>query len=315
MSITPGYKSKRRVLQLALKRPADAPGIDYIAAGVTPLAMQTKGLTTTVWETEQISRDLDDGLNGGQQVIHFGEMIGISGSVEMTGSGSANTPAAWNALLQMSGYDVNTSVSTEVSHKRILQAANEVDGTLYFRWEGMYHILLAGKTTITTSAKIGEIGMLNFEAKGIYGGTVEGQIPSSDFSAFVQPKPISNTNTAFSLDGQTLNMIEFEMAQNNTIEYDEGTELKQIFIDDWAAEGKVIIEKPALSTFDPIAIARASALIPYAFTHGIAAGEIFEQTCSGAQILSVAPGEYKGKSTWQLGLREIRGHDSIITTR
>lgn len=315
MSITPGYKSKRRFMQVGLKRPEDAKGLDYIAEGVTPLAMQTKGLTTTSWETEQISRDLDNGQNGAQPVIHTGEMISVSGAIEMAGSGAANTPAAWASIIQMSGYDVVTDVITEVSHNRILDAASEVDGTIYFRWEGMYHILLAAKVSLGVSAKIGEIGYLNFEAKGIYGGTLEGAMPTGNFSAFIKPVQVSTANTSFSLDGQLLNMFEFEMSQNNEIEVDEGSELKQIFINDWSEEGKVIIEQPALSTFDPFAIARANTILPFEFVQGVTAGNIFKQSSTGVQIMSVDPGEQKGKSTWELGLRVVTGHNSIITTQ
>jgi hypothetical protein len=104
------------------------------------------------------------------------------------------------------------------------------------------------------------------------------------------------------------------MASNTTIEYDEGTELKQIFISDWAEEGKVVIEAPDLSTFDPFAIARSNVLLPYEFIHGLSAGNIVKCASTGVQIMSVKPGEYKGKKTWELGLRVISGHDSKITT-
>jgi hypothetical protein len=315
MSITPGFKAKRKLIIVALKRPADTKGEDYIAAGAPAIAMQTKGVSVDPWITEQISRDLDDGLNGAQPVIHTGEMITVSGAIEMAGSGVANTPVAYAPLIEMSGFDVNVAVPTEVSHKRILTAADETDGTVYFHWEGEYHILLAGKTTLTTAAKIGEIGYINFEAKGIYGGTVEGAIPAADFSAFTVPQELSKQNTSFSLDGQLFNMIEFEMAQNNTIEYDEGTEQEQIFIDDWAPEGKVVIEKPNLSTFDPFAIARTNIFVPYEFIQGLSAGKIFKQASSGVQIMSIKPGEHKGKATYELTLREIRGNDSVLTTQ
>lgn len=314
MSITPGYKAKRKFMQVALKRVADTKGADYIAAGATAVGIQTKGLGTDPWITEQISRDLDDGRNGGQQVIHVGDMIKINGAIELAGSGAANTPVAYAPIIEMSGHDVKTTVATEVSYNRILTAANETDGTIYFFWEGMYHVLLAGKCSNTISAKIGDLGYLNFEAQGIYGGTLEGAIPASDFSAFVLPIPISQANTSFSLDGDVYNMIEYEMAQNNAIEYDEGTELKQIFINDWAEEGKVIIEAPTLGTFDPFAIARANALVPFEFIHGTVSGNIVKQASTGAQILTVKPGEYKGKQTWELGLRVVRGNDSVLTT-
>ncbi|WP_416305214.1 hypothetical protein [Neptunicella sp. SCSIO 80796] len=316
MSITPGYKFKRKFIAIAIKRAEDDKGIDYIAAGATALAMLTKGVACDPWQTEQVSRELDNGTNGAKPVIHTGDKISVTGAVEMAGAGSVNTPVAYAPLLQMSGYDIKTDVATEVSHNRILNAANELDGTIYFYWEGMYHILLAGKCTLTTAGKIGELGYLNFEAKGIYGGTLAGAIPTdADFGAFVQPVEWSKANTTFVLDGQNLNMVEFESALNNAIEHDEGTEQNQIFINDWNEEGKFIIEAPALGTFDPFAIAKAGTLLPYSLTHGTVTGNIFKQASSGIQLMNPVPAEYKGKQAWDIPFKVIGGHETIITTQ
>ena len=70
-----------------------------------------------------------------------------------------------------------------------------------------------------------------------------------------------------------------------------------------------------LSTFDPFAIARTNTFMPYEFIHGLAAGNVFKQASAAVQIMNVKPGEYKGKATYELTLREIRGNDSIITTQ
>ncbi|MGQ8367138.1 hypothetical protein [Glaciecola sp. 1036] len=314
MSITPGYKSKRRFMQLALRRPEDSVGEDYISNGATPLAMQTKGLGVEPWITEQVTRDLDDGKNGAQPVIHTGEMIKISGAFEMAGSGTANTPVAFAAMLQMAGMDQVTQAD-KVVHSRILNAASETDGTIYFWWEGMYHILLAGKASLSIAAKVGEIGYINFEAQGVYGGTLSGSIPQGDFSAFTLPEEFSKQNTSFSLDGQALNCTSFEMAQNNSIELDEGTEVKQIFIDDWDEEVKVTVETPELATFDPFAIARSNTFVPLEFTQGITAGRIFKVASTAAQIITITPGEHKGKATWELTMKAIRGNDCVLTTQ
>jgi len=316
MSITPGYKFKRKFMAVAIKRAEDDKGVDYIAEGATAIAMLTKGLACDPWKTEQISRELDNGTNGAKPVIHTGDMITVTGSVEMAGSGTANTPVAYAPLFDMAGYNTDVDTVTEVSHKRILTAADELDGTIYFYWEGMYHILLAGKSTLTTAGKIGELGYLNFEATGIYGGTVAGAIPTgTDFGAFVQPVEWSKANTTFVLDGQNLNMVEFESALNNAIEHDEGTELNQIFLNDWNEEGKFIIEAPALGTFDPFAIAKAGTLLPYSLTHGTSAGNIFKQASSGIQLMNPQPAEYKGKQAWDIPFKVIGGHETVYTTQ
>lgn len=314
MSLTPGYKSKRRLLMVAIKREADAVGTDYIANGATPMAMMTKGLSVDPLITEQISRDLDTGENGGQRVIHTGEMIKVSGAVELAGSGAVNAPVAYAPLYQMAGHDVNTDVATEVSYNRILSLSDEVDGVMYFYWEGKYHILLSGKASLSTSAKIGELAYENFEATGIYGGTLKSAIPTADFSAFSSPLPVSTANTEFVLDGQNLNLVEFEEAQNNSVEYDEGTELKRMFIDDWNIEGRVLIEAADLDLFDPYAILLGNALLPYTFTHGLTDGAITKKESTGMQFLTVKPGEHKGKEMYDITYRVVRGHDTKHTS-
>ena len=301
---------------LALKREADIQGTDYIAAGATPQAILTSGLTVKPLETEQISRDLDDGLNGGQPVIHINEMISISAPFELAGSGTPDTPAAWAGLLQLSAKTSDVANdSSKVTHSRIQNASLEVDGTVYFYWEGMYHILLAGKASMSFAGKTGELFKGTAEIKGIYGGTLAGTPPTPDFSAFEKPLPFSSANTTFTFDSQALNLYEYELSGNEKIEYDEGTEKKQIFIEDWNEEGKWLIEAPELGTFDPFAILLAGTILPYELTHGTTPGAIFAQSSTGVQLLTIEPGEYKGKKCWSVSYRVIRGHDSVTETR
>tara|TARA_B100002003_G_scaffold40147_1_gene35658 strand:+ start:1693 stop:2637 length:945 start_codon:yes stop_codon:yes gene_type:complete len=313
MSITPGYKDKRKFIMMALKRPEDTKGTDYIANGATPVAILTTGLTVDPYQSEQITRDLDDGNSGGQPVIQTGEKITITAPVEWAGSGTNVTPAAWSPLVQLAARDETVNAS-DVTHNRILNASNELDGTVYFYWEGMWHILLAGKASLTISGKIGEIPKISAEIQGIYGDTVEGTPPTPNFGAFQKPLPFSQANTTFTLDGQALNLYEYELADNNSIEHDEGTEVNQIYIDDWSEEGKFIIEAPALSTFDPFALIRAASVMPFEITHGIAAGEIVKQASTGIQLLTIQPSPQKGKQCWDIGFRVIRGNDSVLTT-
>lgn len=313
MSITPGYKDRRKFIMMALKRPEDTKGTDYIANGATPLAMLTTGLAVNPYESEQVTRDLDDGLSGGQPVIQTGEKISVTAPVEWAGSGTATTPAAWSALVQLAARDETVNAS-DVTHSRILNATNELDGTVYFYWQGMWHILLAGKASLSLSGKMGEVPKITAEIQGIYGDTVEGTPPTPVFTAFQKPLPFSQANTTFTLDGQALNLYEYELADNNSIEHDEGTEVNQVYIDDWSEEGKFIIESPALSTFDPFALIKAATVLPFEITHGVAAGATVKQSSAGVQLLSIQSSPQKGKQCWDITYRVIRGNDSVLTT-
>lgn len=315
MSITPGFRDKKKFILLALKRPEDTAGTDYIANGAPVIAILTSGLSVQPHVSDQVTRDLDDGLNGGQPAIQVNEMIKISAPFELAGSGTATSPTAWSALMQIAGRDEDQSSGVDIRHNRILNASDEIDATIYFHWEGMYHIALACKASLSRSGKIGERFMGTVEITAVYGDTLEGAPPAADFSGWKEPLPFSMENTAFTLDGQALNLYEYELADNAKVEYDEGTEVKRIYIDDWSEEGKVKIETPDLSTFDPFALKRAGTIVPYSLTHGVNAGQIVNEASTGIQILDVSTAEYKGKQCWEMMFRVIRGNDSVMTTK
>lgn len=310
MSISPGYRFKRKLLRLAVQPNGQPRGVDHIANGATPIAMQTKGLTVTPYESETVTRDLDDGLNGHQPVIHVNEMMTISGSVEVTAAALATQPVPYSAIFEMAGYAVN--VDDDVSYTRILDASSEKDGTLYFNWDGIEHRLIGARMNLTFAGKINELMYFNFEAKGLYGGTIEQVRPTANFSAFLQPLPMNNVNNTLTLDGQALNCFSFEENLGNTIERDEGTESLAMFIDDWATEGTFMIEAATLGTFDPFAIVRSNAIIPYEFAHGPSGGRQFIAQSTGIQLMPPSPAEYKGKLAWDLPYRVIRGHETVF---
>ncbi|OFC71816.1 hypothetical protein [Alteromonas confluentis] len=315
MSITPGYKEKKKFIMVATRRPEDTPSTDYIANGASPVAIQTSGLSVEPLVTEQINRELDNGADGGEPVIHINEMIKITAPFELTGSGDAAAPTAFAKMLQLAGRDINTDVAGEVSHNRITTASQEIDGCVYFYWEGMYHKAFACKATLTRSGTTGDRLMCSAEVTGVYGGTLAGTPPTPDFGNFQKPLPMGELNTSFNIDGQALNLYQYEVADNATIEYDEGTEQKRIFIDNWSEEAKWVIEAPELGTFDPFAILLSNVEVPFGFTHGIAAGEVWEESSTGAQFLTVKPTAEKGKKCWEITARVIKGHDAVLKTR
>lgn len=315
MSITPGIKHTRKLMRIALKRPEDAKGSNYILNGATTKPIMCKGLSVNPWQPEQISRDLDDSLSGGQPVIHTGEKITITGSVEMAGSGTPNVPVEYAALFEIAGYKQTINASN-VTYTRIKNTSDEIDGTIYFDWDGIRHHMRSAKATLTRRGKVGEICYLDFECVGVYGGTFPSTMPfNTDFSGYSMPVPFNKANTTFTIDDLALNAIEYEMSMGNQLEYDEGTEVEQIFIANWSAEGKVIVEAPEHGTFDPFGIAQSNVTVPTNFIHGGDDGNIFDDKSTGVQILGVEPGEYKGKLTWEISFREIRGNDGVLKTQ
>ena len=306
------FKFKRKVLCLALKREEDDAGIDYIAAGATAPAMLTKNGQVEI-NDETLERELDGETLGHDPAMIVGAQFKFTGSIEIQGSGTATTAVAYSPLLQMAGRDEDkTTVATEVSYNSITDNT-EIDGTCYFEIDGHLYSGLGCRATFKTTIKMGELPYLDFEVTGVFGDLIDGSVPNSVFTAFKKPTKVSKANTSFTLDGSQIALVEYELTQGNTLELLETTETESVEITDIKSDGKFVVESPALSDFDPNAIAEAETLIPYSITHGTVAGSIYQEEAAQIQLLRPKAVELKGGLRgWEIPFRVI-GTNKIIT--
>lgn len=306
------FKFKRKVLCVALKRAEDDKGIDYIAAGATALAMLTKNGQVEITD-ETIERELDGLTLGHDPAMLVGAQFKFTGSIEIQGSGTATTAVAYSALLQAAGRDEDTTtVATEVSYN-VIEDNTELDATAYFEIDGHLYSGLGCRATFKTSIKVGELPYLDFELTGVFGDLIDGNVPNSIFTAFKKPIKVSKTNTSFTLDGTARALVEYECNQGNSLELLETTESESVEITDIKSDGKFVVEAPALSEFDPNAMAESEVQVPYAITHGIAAGSIYQEEAELIQILRPKAVELKGGIRgWEIPFRII-GTNKIVT--
>tara|TARA_B100002003_G_scaffold192293_1_gene181492 strand:- start:38 stop:1006 length:969 start_codon:yes stop_codon:yes gene_type:complete len=300
------YKTPRLVLALAVFNatadPALTPGEDYIAAGETPLYIQTKNATINL-QVEQLDRELDDATLGYKEQLLVGHHFTIECEVEIAGrgtsnSGSASTPAAYAGLIQMAAFDQDVSSGTHVDHTQ-LDDDSWIDGTIYFYAAGRSHKLLNAQAEFGVNISNGAVGVFPVTITGIYGGVASASFPAITFNQ-AKPVKVGNQYTTFTMDGTEYALVNFSLNQNNEVNYTDLPGYEGVSIDDIAPEGEIEILAPAHGDFDPFAIVRAEnqALLPVSVVHGTTATNIVTISNPEIQILGVGYGDFEGKRTF-----------------
>jgi len=305
-------KIRNKYLVLALRRVGtDNYADDYIAAGATPQVLQTSGVKITPLDGEEIDRDLDDGGTGNSLVMMVGDKVKITGKVEISGSGTNNLPTKYAALHQICGRVEAINGAIDVGYARVTDGS-ELDACVYFYMDGALHKAFGVRGKRKATYKTGEIPYYEFELLGIYGGIVSGAFSTPDFTGYQKPVKVGKTYTSFTLDGSVRKLIEIELDDGNEVNLEEYVGYEEVLIGDFKPTGKMVIEAPDLSVFDPFAIARSEAIMPFVLTHGTAAGFIVKESSTSIQLGRPEYGDRNGTLTYEMPFRLIE--DTVTTT-
>lgn len=296
-------KTKKKLLVAAVNDAAY--GTDAVDGG-TPKAMLTSGFDLTPIEGDDIERDLDTGEGGHSEYIPVGTHVKASGSIEVGGSGTPATPAAFEPIYIGAGYQT-TPVADAVEHTRV-HDNSEKDVTFYGYKDGAIHIITGARVTFTTNITVNEVPKIEFEITGLYGGILSGNIPVADFSAFRKPLKVGHINTTFKLDDVEYKMLEFTCVEGNEIVYDENTVEEAVQITDWKTEGSFTIECPPIAEFDPFSKALNTETLKMQIIHGITAGDIYQLDAEKIQLGRATYGDKEGRMTYVIPYRVIGEH-------
>lgn len=303
-------KTRKKILAAAINEAVY--GADAIAAG-TAQYMQTTGLEITPIEGEDIDRELDTPELGNSARMLVGDNVKISTGIELTGSGSATQPVPYLPVLVAAGWTATPGAS-EVVYSKVTDNS-EKDVTFYGYQDGALHKATGARGTLTFTANINEVPKIEAELTGLFNGIQKTPLPNApDFSAFQLPQKVGATHTRLLVDGQALKMFEFEVSENVEVIYDENTEGEEVFIADYAAEGRIMVEAPALDEFDPFTIALGETQVPIRLEHGTGTGKEIEFNIPKAQFQRPTYGDREGKVTYEINFWII-GSDYTLTTR
>ncbi|QSX32457.1 hypothetical protein JYB87_11835 [Shewanella avicenniae] len=304
-------KTAKKVLAAAINQAAY--GSDAIQAAGQPAFILTTGLDITPMDGDTIDRELDDGSLGNSMVTLVGTYVSVTGSVEIAGAGTATNAPAWEAIMVAAGY-AGAAGEGEFQFSRVTDNT-EKDITVYVYRDGALHKVTGARGNITYNLNVQEVGTIEFELTGLYGGIVTQSMPAKpDFSGFLKPVPVGATYTTISIGGQNVKAYSFQMNETNTVEYDENTQAETVDITELAPTGSITILAEDLAAFNPFDIAKNETPLAMTVTHGTAAGNIFVLNLPVVQLMRPAYGDQNGRLTYEIEFNVI-GTQHTVTTK
>ncbi|HEV7345780.1 MAG TPA: phage tail tube protein [Devosia sp.] len=277
-------------------------------------AMQFNDVTVDPMAGGEVSRDLLLPYMGHQGVILTGTHGTLRGSVELAGAGAAGDVPAFGALLRMCGMAETITADTDVQYNPISTGFEA--GTIYYNLDGVRHILLGCRGTLTLSLVPSQIPRVTYDFKGLSGTISDSPLPTIDLDAFIDPVPVNKANTTMSLHGWSAIAESLSLDLAATVEPRFLIGEESIKITDRRTTATSVVQAASLATKDWFAIAKAHTKGVLAVQHGTVAGNIVEIDAAGVQIGRVTQGATQGIANYSLPLMltPVSGNDEFVLT-
>jgi len=258
--------------RLLLAKSEDTYGTSAAPAGTE--AILVSNLEVEPLQMELKEREIITGVLGQRDNIVGQRLMSVSFNVELAGSGVAGTPPAWGPLIKACGFSETISAGTSVTYALVSSGFSST--TLDFRNDGIKHLGVGARGSVSIEMPVGEPGQLAFEFMAIYGAPTAVSNPTPTYSNQVAPVAVNSDNTAtVSVHGYSacMNAFNLELANEMVFRQLAGCS-KQVLIPDRKPTGSITIELPALGTKDFFSIASAQTKGAIGWTHGTTAGNI-----------------------------------------
>ncbi|MGO7686617.1 phage tail tube protein [Rhizobium ruizarguesonis] len=297
-----------------LVKPETVYGTDAVPTGAAN-AIQATNVNFTPSVGEEVSRDLVLPYMGHQGVILTTTYATISFDVEIAGSGTAGTAPPTGPLLRAAAMSEVVTAATDVQYKPI--SAAQESASIYFNVDGVNHILLGARGTVTFGFTPKQIPRLQFTMTGLLGTIADIAIPAVlTLTAFKKPLPVNKANTTLSLFALTgaCEGVTFDVANQIEPRFLIGSE--SIEHVDRVMTGSATMEAVLLATKDWFTISKTHQTGALALQHGTVAGNIFKFDAPAVQIGRPTYGETQKivNNTLPLMFTPVAGNDEFTIT-
>jgi hypothetical protein len=285
-------------------------GTDATPVGATD-ALLTTNATLTPLNATPVSRALLLPYLGNQGVVLTGLYATLQFDVELAGSGAAGTAPAFGSLLRSSGFSEVLLATTSATYQPI--SDNFESSSIYFNSDGVKHVLLGARGTMTLSGVPKQIPKMTFTLTGLLGTITDTALPTVDVSHFQTPVPVSKADSTLTLQGWSAVAESLSIDVGNTVvpRFLIGDEA--ILITDRNVTGTAVVEARALATIDWFGKAKARTRGALAFAHGTVAGNIVNINGPAVEIGQPTQGQTDGIINYSLPLSFVpsAGNDEL----
>jgi hypothetical protein len=188
--------------------------------------------------------------------------------------------------------------------------------SLYFNLDGVRHILLGARGTVSIDLSAKALPVLKFSFTGLLGTISDSALPSVSFSGFQAPQTVSTANTTdLNLQGYTAAILEkltFDVA--NSVVYRQLVGAESVLITNRKPVGSATIEAVTVATQDWWTSAKNAATGVFGIKHGLTAGNIISVVSPSMQITAPKYADSDGIAMLEFGMQfmPINGNDELI---
>lgn len=263
-----GIRLKNKLALLVKKETAY--GTDASPAAANAILMTNPSLD--LLQADEVSRDLLLPYLGNQGVILTGKYGSLEFDVEIAGAGAAGTAPKYGQLLRICGMAETIAAGATVTYS-IVETGIE-SATLYFNQDGVQHVLLGCRGTVTANFAPKQIPHFRFKITGLYGTVADAALPTVSQAGWITPVEANSGNTTFSLHGinGVAENLSVDLGNTVTPRFLIGSE--SVIISDRKATGQAVLEAGLVAEADWFGKAVSRARGAMTLTHGKTAGNI-----------------------------------------
>lgn len=271
-------------------------------------AVATKNLTINPYTGNEITRDLDRPALGNQESINTNPYVEISFDVEIAGSGTAGDAPAWGSLLRACGFSETVDVGVDVKYALVSAGYESITIDFLRRNNAgghQLHKVIGARGTVTFGLSKNQIPMMSFRYIGFYATPVDVAATVPDYSAYMDPVPISEAVTSLDIGGYTpiAEAFSIDVAQNlvarNVINQ------RECVVTDRAPAGQTTVQAPDVTTKNFFSLAESHAGITtqaVQLIHGVTAGNIVQIDAPKVQLKTPSETDSDGELHYQLNM-------------
>lgn len=292
------------------------PGMDAVPTGASN-ALLVSSMSITPLDAQNINRDLVRGWFGGSEQLVGPNSVKCSFTVELAGSGTANTPPAWSALLQACGFaEAVLTTPNRVEFTPVSTALKTV--TIYYHDDGVLHKLLGAMGNVKISAKVGERPTMTFDFTGLDGGVTAVANATPTLTAWRTPVPMIKANvvditlgcsyaTGALSGGTVYPSTGLELDCGNQVAFTPLLNVEEVDITQRDVTGSIQLELTAAQEVSMMATVKANTTQGLGLTIGTTAGNKIILFSPNVQLISPSKADINGKRMVGFSTRHLPG--------
>lgn len=264
-------------------------GTDINPSAAPANAVQTKKLSITPIEADELKREIDNGALGAKPTLLAGKHVIIEFDVDMAGSGTAGVAPAYAPLLLgcgMAENDLSADVDPRFEYDPVSESFSALSFHVYV--DGVWHKLVGARGTWSIKTAIKGFCDFHFRFLGLFVPVSEQSVPARDYTAYKIPVPGSAANTDVTLGGKALAMTTFDLDMAGELVHHETSAAEEILLTNRGFKGSISFESPKVSApeleFDVWSRAADKATSALVFQHGQSAGNIVSITGPAIEV-------------------------------